>query len=66
MTKTLSHPLEHNAAAQAYFDSLLARASRGGAAVWREAVEQLTGTLPSWAQRERAGRTKRAVHGFRP
>ncbi|MDP9646152.1 hypothetical protein PQQ72_06790 [Paraburkholderia strydomiana] len=52
MNKTLNHPLEYNATARAYFESLTVRASKGGVAVWREAVEQLTGGLPSWARRK--------------
>jgi hypothetical protein len=59
--KTISHPLEHNAAARAYFESVNTRASRGYACVWKEAVEQLTGSLPTWAARQRAGRNKKAA-----
>lgn len=58
MSKTVFHPLEHNAEARAYFEGLRARASQGYAATWREAVETLTGGLPSWAGRERRGRKK--------
>lgn len=61
MSKTLYHPLEHRSDVRAYFDGLRARASQGPAAAWREAVEALTGGLPSWAARERAGRKKRAT-----
>lgn len=60
MSKTLYHPLERNAAARSYFAGLRARASQGPVAAWREAVETLTGGLPSWAERERAGRKKAA------
>lgn len=61
MSKTINHPLEHNAAARAYFESVDARASRGYACVWKEAVEQLTGSLPTWAARQKAGRNKKAA-----
>ncbi|WP_157641767.1 hypothetical protein [Burkholderia ubonensis] len=61
MSGTIYHPLEHNAGARRYFELLRARASRGPVAAWREAVEALTGSLPSWAARERAGRKKVAV-----
>ncbi|WP_124470507.1 MULTISPECIES: hypothetical protein [Burkholderia cepacia complex] len=61
MSETVYHPLEHNAGARGYFELLRARASRGPVAAWREAVETLTGGLPSWAARERAGRKKVAV-----
>lgn len=61
MSKTLQHPLENHAAARAYFEAVNARASKGYACVWKEAVEQLTGGLPSWAARKIAGRTKKAA-----
>ncbi len=61
MSGTIYHPLEHNAGARRYFEALRARASRGPAAAWREAVETTTGGLPSWAVRERAGRPKKAA-----
>ncbi|WP_146034405.1 hypothetical protein [Burkholderia thailandensis] len=61
MSTTAQHPLEHNAGARRYFETLRARASRGPLAAWREAVEALTDGLPSWAARERAGRKKVAV-----
>lgn len=51
------HPLEHNLAARAYFNGLRARASKGPMAVWREAVETCTGSLPSWAVRKYKART---------
>lgn len=56
--KTIAHPLEHNSAARAYYNRLAARKSKGAVVVWREAVETLTGSLPSWAARQRAARTK--------
>ncbi|MEW9586138.1 hypothetical protein [Paraburkholderia sp. DGU8] len=65
MSKTLQHPLEYHAAARAYFEKVAARASKGPAAVWREAVEQLTGGLPSWAARKIAGRTKKAAQAVK-
>lgn len=52
------HPLELNSAARIYFERLLARASNGPLAVWREAVETCTGGLPSWAARKYAARVK--------
>ena len=56
--KDISHPLEHNAAARDYYDRLTSRKSKGAVVVWREAVETLTGSLPSWAARQRAARVK--------
>ncbi|MFM0131761.1 hypothetical protein [Paraburkholderia sediminicola] len=50
MSKTLNHPLQHNATARVYFESLAV--SRGRVSAWREAVETLTGSLPSWAVRK--------------
>jgi hypothetical protein len=58
MSKTVQHPLESNSAAQEYFEKLKARAQKGPVAAWREIVETLTGGLPTWAARERAGRKK--------
>ncbi|HDR9337755.1 hypothetical protein L0Z13_13045 [Burkholderia multivorans] len=58
MSKTPHHPLEHNGAAQSYFERLEARASKGAVAVWREAVEACTGGLPSWAERKYRARVK--------
>ncbi|WP_038754424.1 hypothetical protein [Burkholderia sp. ABCPW 111] len=48
------HPLEHNIAEAEY----LARQSSNGAAAYRRAVEATTGSLPTWATRQRAGRKK--------
>jgi hypothetical protein len=59
--KTIAHPLEHNAAARAYYESLAKRASRGGVCIWREVVEQLTGSLPTYAARKQRAREKAAM-----
>lgn len=59
--KIIAHPLESNAEARDYYDRLAARKSKGAVVVWREAVETLTGSLPSWAARQRAGRAKRTA-----
>ena len=56
--KNIAHPLEHNPAARDYYDRLAARKSKGAVVVWREAVETLTGSLPTWAARQRAERIK--------
>lgn len=61
MSKNVYHPLEANSAARAYFENLKARVRKGEVAAWREIVETLTGGLPSWAARERAGRPKKAA-----
>lgn len=58
---TAKHPLEVNEQARAYFEALHARASRGPVAVWREAVETLTGGLPTWAARERRPQPKKVA-----
>lgn len=58
MSKTPQHPLEHSGVAQSYFERLEARASKGAVAVWREAVEACTGSLPSWAARKYRARVK--------
>lgn len=58
MSKTPQHPLEHSGTAQSYFERLEARASKGAVAVWREAVEACTGSLPSWAARKYRARVK--------
>ncbi|MBB5546345.1 hypothetical protein A8H39_20595 [Paraburkholderia fungorum] len=59
--RAAKHPLERNNEARAYFEALQARASRGPVAVWREVVETLTGSLPSWAARERRAQTKKVA-----
>ncbi|MGF6723023.1 ribosomal protein L18E [Paraburkholderia sp. GAS41] len=59
--KTIAHPLEHNATARAYYESLTKRASRGGVCIWREVVEQLTGSLPTYATRKQRAREKAAM-----
>ncbi|WP_347556504.1 hypothetical protein [Robbsia sp. KACC 23696] len=59
--KIVNHPLEYNDVAKAYFKSLAARASKGGVCVWREVVEQLTGSLPTYATRKQRARQKVAV-----
>jgi hypothetical protein len=61
MSKTINHPLETNKAARTYFENLKERAHKGPVAAWREIVETLTGGLPTWASRGRAGRPKKAA-----
>ncbi|MDR5779153.1 hypothetical protein QCE63_06885 [Caballeronia sp. LZ065] len=56
--KNIAHPLENNVVARDYYDRLAARKSKGAVVVWREAVETLTGSLPTWAARQRAARVK--------
>ena len=50
------HPLEHNAAERTYFTESLSRTSTMAPAAYRRAVEALTGSLPTWAQRQPVGR----------
>ena len=64
--KTISHPLEQNASARAYYESLTKRASRGGVCIWREVVEQCHGSLPSWAARKQRARQKAAMKQVTP
>jgi hypothetical protein len=59
--KTIEHPLERNAAARAYYESLAKRASLGGVCIWREVVEQCTGSLPTYAARKQRAREKAAA-----
>ncbi|CAN7579196.1 hypothetical protein [Paraburkholderia hospita] len=59
--KNIAHPLEHNAEARAYYESLAKRASRGGVCIWREVVEQCHGSLPTWAARKQRAREKAAM-----
>lgn len=59
--KQIAHPLEYNNDARDYFDRLASRKSKGAVVVWREAVETLTGSLPTWAARQRAARLKAGV-----
>jgi hypothetical protein len=49
-----NHPLEHNAAERAYF-SQTAGDYRTCRAAYRRAVEALTGSLPTWAERAKRG-----------
>lgn len=58
MSRTSNHPLEHNAVERTYFTEQLPRTSTMAAAAYRRAVEALTGSLPSWAQRAKPGRKK--------
>jgi len=59
--KTIVHPLENNVEARAYYESLTRRASKSGVCTWREVVEQLTGSLPTYAARKYKAREKAAV-----
>ncbi|MDR5771801.1 MULTISPECIES: hypothetical protein [unclassified Caballeronia] len=61
MSKQIAHPLEHNAEARAYYEALTRRASKSGVCTWREVVEQLTGSLPTYAARKHKAREKAAV-----
>ncbi|MGO4302589.1 hypothetical protein [Cupriavidus sp. RAF12] len=49
------HPLEDNAAEQAYATTLRAAKNHHAIAAYRRAVEQTTGYLPTWLQRKRTG-----------
>ncbi|KAI3590240.1 hypothetical protein D9X30_4848 [Cupriavidus sp. U2] len=61
MSRTLVHPLENNATERAYFTDTLPRTSTSAVAAYRRAVEALTGSLPTWAQRQRTGRKPRSL-----
>lgn len=54
---TITHPIEHDAAERAYFEATTNTYAR---ATYRRAVLRLTGSLPSWAERKRAGRKPKA------
>lgn len=55
MKQSASHPLEARTAEAEYFQ----RANKHGKATYRRAVEVLTGSLPTWAERGRAGRKRK-------
>jgi hypothetical protein len=48
----MTHPLESNLMERARFNTITNSSERSA---WRRAVEALTGSLPSWAQRKRKG-----------
>ncbi|MCL9849237.1 hypothetical protein RSP673_010480 [Ralstonia solanacearum P673] len=54
-----SHPLEHNTGERDYFEHSALHSNT--AAAYRRAVEALTGSLPTWAQRKAGGRPRKAV-----
>ncbi len=54
-----NHPLEHNTAERAYFNQTTGD-YRSCRAAYRRAVEALTGSLPTWAQRAKRGRKPKA------
>ena len=53
MTK---HPMENNAVERAYAETLRAAKNQHAVAAYRRAVESCTGHLPTWLQRQKAGR----------
>lgn len=48
----MTHPLESNLVERARFHTITSTSERSA---WRRAVEALTGSLPSWAQRKPKG-----------
>jgi hypothetical protein len=60
MKQATSHPLEHNDTERGYFLDTLERSGPGALAAYRRAVEILTGGLPTWARRAKAGRKAKA------
>ena len=48
----MTHPLESNLIERARFNAYVSSNER---AAWRRAIELLSGSLPSWAERKRSG-----------
>jgi len=53
MSTTNTHPLEVDTRERAFFEGTVSSNAR---ATYRRAVLRLTGSLPTWAERKRAGR----------